>query len=181
VPTHRDYPWERDQRAAEQDQGRSPDIFGDADLGWDRQERSRPGRRKRHSGGSGGSRRAARQSLSRGQVLAAVVSLAATAVLTLPRQLAAPDAAITPLARSQVRVAGSVTQLRTRFLDGRTLRIWGRTTAPDGSPVSLWIAADGMAAHELAVRATAGRFSTRARIPQPLRNRRVRVRAAVAP
>jgi hypothetical protein len=114
-------------------------------------------------------------------VLAVVVSVAATAGLTIPGRLSTPDAAITPLPKAPAQVAASVTQLQSRFVDRRNLRVWGSTTAPDGSSIVLRITADGMAADKLAVRAVAGRFSAKALVPTAMRSHPLRVSAAVAP
>jgi hypothetical protein len=161
MPTHRDYPWERDQRAADRPIGRPSTVGRSARRG-----------------------RSVRQPVSRVQVLAVTGCLAATAALTLPGRVSAPAAGITGQAQppAQPHVPPSVSALRTRFLDSQALHVWGRTTAPGSASIALRIATVGTTPLTLTVRvrAVAGRFSTTAPIPAAMRGRSLRVSAAVA-
>lgn len=80
-----------------------------------------------------------------------------------------------------VASSDTVSNLKSRFLGRATIEIWGRTTAPDGSSITLRIKARGGPAASLPdAPAVRGRFYAMARVPPELQGRPVDVSAVVS-
>ena len=172
MPTHQDYPWERDARKWEERRG-------------------------------GGAARRTRL-LERPAVVWGVLAVAGlVVVLQLPARTdqADPGASFAPVVptapgrtvppsssspypaapRPTPRSAGSVTDLRTRYVGTANLEIWGTTNAADGASVEIRVTtARGGHEHVTAAPSAGGHFYASARIPRAMRGRQVSVEARVA-
>ncbi len=170
MPTHQDHPWERDARKrAERRAGRAA-------------PRKRP---LEHPG-----------------VVWGVVAVAALVVvlrsplgtdevdppLPVPAIPAAPAAVVPapsfrpdPAPAPTPRFAGSVTDVRSRFVGTAGLEIWGTTDAVDGASVEIRISTPG-GDNEVALSAPSagGHFFASAGLPPAMRGRRVSVEARIA-
>ena len=80
-----------------------------------------------------------------------------------------------------VASAGAITGLNSRFVTRAALEIWGRTTAPDGCTIKLWIDRPRAPLVKLpAAPAVNGGFHAMARVPADLQGRRLEIRAMVS-
>jgi hypothetical protein len=171
MPTHRDYPWERDERAAGRPMGQPEPWQPEQVWPAPARDRSRPRPRPRPL-----MRSRLNTPLARGEVLAALVSVAIAAALWLPGELSRTTGAVRAPA-----AAGSVMQLHTSFAGPRTLQVWGPTAAPDGSTVDLEISSNGTRLMTYSAPVVSGRFLAQVRIPEWMRHRALRVSAVLAP
>ena len=171
MPTHQDYPWERDAR-------------------------KRAERRRSH----GAPRK---RPLERPGVVCGVLVVAGL-VLVLQRpagpdpvDFVGPSAQVAPAApvpatpppsftpdttrRPTPRVAGSVTDLQTRYVGTTTLEVWGATDAADGASVEIRMSTAVRGRDRVMVVPSAGgHFYASARLPWAMRGRRVSVEARIA-
>ncbi len=185
MPTHRDVPWERDARAQRARKPPPADALASTV------------RAARHAGHPAPSARDDARSTRWGPVATAlgvivVLMMLASAhptnrtatrttpvvpVAAAPQTLAPALTDTAPRARS-----GSLSMLRSRFVNRETIEIWGRTTAPDGATIRIQITASGPVPDKLAdVPATAGHFYVKVGLPSILRGRRLHIRARVSP
>lgn len=108
-------------------------------------------------------------------VLAVVGVAGLVAIFKIGAELPDPR----PVPASAQPSAERVTRLRTRFVDPKTLEVWGRTSAPDGTTVRIRLRARG-AGSGGAVRvapAARRRFYAKVRLPRALRDRPLRITA----
>lgn len=79
-----------------------------------------------------------------------------------------------------VASAGTITSLRSRYVGRAVVEIWGRTTAPEGCTIKLWIDRPGAPLVELpAAPAVNGGFHANAAVPADLQGRKLDIRAMV--
>ena len=179
VPTHRDYPWEHDRRAVQERLSRGSTTSTGGAYRPPVAVRSRPAVRAPTWGAP----------TWRGPIAFAVFAVVAIVFMARlgspdaapPVSLPAPPAALLSRGSSAV-VSGSITGMRTRFVGRTRLEVWGKTSAPDGSSISLRLkASDGSPITLPDAPAVAGRFYARAAIPPRLQGRAVTVSARAIP
>jgi hypothetical protein len=165
VPTHRDYPWERDARAEAQ-RGSAPPS---------RATRSRaPTASPAVPGalGSGGLHR----KVGGIEIVATLVICAAFLFLKVRHDGGAPSAspaarigAAPPTVALPSPVTPSVHALHSRFVGDRRLELWGSAQAADGMTVRISIEKEGAADRPLTTApVSAGHFYATARVPKRL-------------
>jgi hypothetical protein len=173
VPTHRDYPWERDRRAAEQ-QAR-PASEPSAPM-------RRPGQlapRRRDLG-----RRLGPLEVT---VCLGVCALLFSVKAYQSEHSPASASPVTPTLLPAVvqrpavpSVSGPISGLHSRFVSAARVQVWGRVDAADGTSVRVDIRPDGGPVAATVVAPTANRhFYAFVRVPKQLRGHRVVVAAAM--
>jgi len=182
VPTHRDHPWERDARSgrgagAQRNPPSSREVLT---AGLARQRPRRPA----HGGGAAAPRATWKVPVVVGIV--ALVAISGMSRLGTPGPVASatgpPPPSIALPSRAGIATAGSLSNLRSRFVGRATLEVWGRTNAPDGASIRMRVAAPGAASIGVPeVPAVAGRFYAKVALPAELQGRGVNIRARLAP
>ncbi len=168
MPTHGDFPWERDARKRRQDGVR---MDPSAPLRNTARPKTRPTARRQT-----------------GHVATAVLALTIAFVAIVLRGGDLPSltdlrdaAAGPPAAPAAVVPPPRVVTLESRFLSRRTVEIWGSATAADGTTVRLSVRVGGRRRKLVDVPAVAGRFYARETLPTRLRGQRLRLVARLAP
>jgi hypothetical protein len=179
VPTHGDYPWERDERASRKTHD-PPGIYTPPPT-------STPAPRQPTPSWSGGL--ALRRRLTAVEVGAAVTLVALLLWLKWDR-LSLPHAS--PLVSAGPPPPGLVTRppgrrnpaalsgLHSRLVTRSRVEVWGRVDAADGTTVRLTVSSPGAGPVRLALApATARHFYTTARVPLSMRGHRITVTASL--
>jgi hypothetical protein len=168
VPTHRDYPWERDARAERERADHPPPAV----------RAQTAGRRARGPVVPWG----LNQTVGALEI-AGALGVCAVALFVKVHQaqtpadtrIAAPQPPPHAIARS-VPTTTAVQALHSRFVSKGRLELWGRADAPDGTTVRVRIQTRSGAGRPLTTAPVSrGHFYATARLPEDLRTRRVTV------
>jgi hypothetical protein len=173
VPTHRDFPWERDERAERRrtEAGAQPIVGSTTAPTW----RPIPDR---------ATGRGLTRSLSGLEIAAALgvcgVLIFAKTQVSLPAVVSPPSSAPTIAMRTPPPAMPVVHTLHSRLVSTTRIQIWGTVNGPDGTTVRLSLKARGARARPITMTPAArGHFYASTSVPRSMRGRRLTVIADV--